>query len=48
MFKWEKKGLVFTPNGYSDWMFSHAQCPFTYDFGDYIRVYFSTRDGARI
>lgn len=44
MFKWEKKGLVFTPNGYSDWMFSHAQCPFTYDFGDYIRVYFSTRE----
>lgn len=44
MFVWEKKGLIFSPNGYSDWMYSHAQCPFIYDFGDYIRIYFSTRE----
>lgn len=44
MFKWNKKGLIFSPNGRSDWMYSHAQCPFTLDFGDYIRVYFSTRE----
>ena len=43
-FEWKKMGLVFSPNGHSDWMFSHAQCPFTYDFGDFIRVYFSTRE----
>ncbi len=44
MFIWEKKGMIFSPNKHSDWMFSHAQCPFTYDFGDYIRIYFSTRE----
>lgn len=44
MFKWEKKGLIFSPNKRSEWMYSHAQCPFTLDFGDYIRVYFSTRE----
>lgn len=44
MFKWKKKGLIFSPNGYSEWMYSHAQCPFTYEFDDYIRVYFSTRE----
>ena len=46
-FKWHKKGLIFSPNGYSDWMYSHAQCPFVYDFGDYIRVYFSTREAYK-
>ncbi len=44
MFKWHKKGLIFSPNHYSDWMYSHAQCPFTLDLGDYIRVFFSTRE----
>lgn len=47
MFKWEKKGLIFSPNGHSEWMYSHAQCPFTYDFGDFIRVYFSTREAYK-
>ena len=46
-FKWEKKGLIFSPNGRYDWMFSHAQCPFTYDFGNFVRVYFSTREAYR-
>lgn len=44
MFKWNKKGMIFSPDRYSEWMYSHAQCPFTYDFGDYIRIYFSTRE----
>lgn len=47
MFRWNKKGLIFSPNGYSDWMYSHAQCPFSYDFGEFIRVYFSTREDYR-
>lgn len=41
---WEKKGMIWSPNGYSAWMYSHAQCPFTMDFGDYLRIYFSTRE----
>lgn len=44
MFKWEKKGMIWSPNGYSDWMYSHAQCPFVYDFGEFIRIFFSTRE----
>lgn len=44
MFKWHKKGLIFSPKGIHKWMYSHAQCPFSYDFGDYVRVYFSTRE----
>lgn len=47
MFKWEKKGLIFSPSGHSEWMYSHAQCPFTFDFGDYIRIYFSTREAYK-
>lgn len=43
-FKWRKRGLIFSPNGHSEWMFSHAQCPFTHDLGDRLRVYFSTRE----
>jgi predicted GH43/DUF377 family glycosyl hydrolase len=46
-FKWQKKGLIFSPNGHSEWMYSHAQCPFSLDFGDYIRVYFSTRENYK-
>lgn len=44
MFTWKKKGLIFSPNGRAVWMHSHAQCPFSVDFGGYIRVYFSTRE----
>ncbi len=43
-FKWNKKGIIFSPNKHSYWMYSHAQCPFTLDFGNYIRVFFSTRE----
>lgn len=44
MFKWNKKGLIFSPSNHHPWMYSHAQCPFPLDFGDFIRVYFSTRE----
>ena len=44
MFKWEKKGLIFSPNNNYPWMYSHAQCPFPLDFGDFVRVYFATRE----
>ena len=44
MFKWNKKGLIFSPNNLYDWMYSHAQCPFPVDFGDFVRVYFATRE----
>ena len=44
MFKWNKKGLVFSPDGRHDWMYNYAQCPFPVDFGEFIRVYFATRE----
>lgn len=44
MFNWEKKGLLFKPNERFKWMHSHAQVPFTVEFDDFIRVYFSTRE----
>jgi predicted GH43/DUF377 family glycosyl hydrolase len=44
MFKWNKKGLIFSPKNNHPWMFSHAQCPFPVDFGSFIRVYFATRE----
>ncbi len=47
MFKWNKKGMIFSPNGHSEWMYSHAQCPFAFDFGSYIRIYFSTREAYK-
>lgn len=44
MFKWHKRGRIFAPDGNHTWMYSHAQCPFTLDFGEFIRVYFATRE----
>lgn len=43
--KWEKKGLIFNPTGRYEWMVSHAQVPYPVDFGDYLRIYFATREG---
>lgn len=42
--KWKKKGMIFQPNQKFEWMHSHAQIPFPVDFGEYIRVYFATRE----
>ena len=44
MFKWEKKGLIFCPRGDLHWMYNYAQIPFPVDFGDFLRVYFATRE----
>lgn len=44
MFKWQKKGLIFKADNNSPWMYSHTQCPFSLDFGDFVRVYFATRE----
>lgn len=44
MFKWVKKGLIFSPSSSQhDWMSEYAQCPFTLTLQDKIRVYISTR-----
>ncbi len=43
---WEKKGLIYLPEGNKEWSLTHAQVPVA-DFiesEDIIRVYFSTRD----
>ncbi len=47
MFEWNKKGLIFSPSGTYSWMHSHAQCPFPVDFGEFIRVYFATRESYK-
>ena len=44
MFKWEKKGVIFSPSKNSNWMDSYSQCPYTVLFEKFIRIYFSTRD----
>jgi hypothetical protein len=43
--KWIKKGLIFCPEGDSDWMASHAALPFAdWLIGSVYRIYFSSRD----
>ena len=42
-FNWEKKGLIFKPSSDHPWIKSHAQCPFTLIFDNFVRVFFSTR-----
>lgn len=44
MFHWIKKGLIFQPNDNKTWMHDYAQIPFPVDFGDFMRVYFATRE----
>lgn len=51
MFKWNKKGLIFSPNNHHEKMFDYAQCPFPLEFDDFIRIYFATRekyDGTQV
>lgn len=47
MFKWNKKGIIFSPKERYPWMYSHAQCPFPLDFGGFVRVYFATREAYK-
>ena len=42
-FHWEKKGLIFAPDGRYDWMQSYAQNPSVLLLEDRLRVYFSCR-----
>ena len=42
--KWDKKGLIYTPQGSSDWMNNSALQPTPLIIGDYIRVYVGFRD----
>ncbi len=43
--KWEKRGLVFAPNGQYDWMQTHAANPVAeHRHDDVFRVYFGCRD----
>jgi hypothetical protein len=43
--KWEKKGLIFKPEGQYDWVKTHAMLPVSdYINGDIYRIYFSGRD----
>lgn len=44
-FNWNKLGQIFDPTKVEgkDWMKSHAQCPSTLVFDDFVRVYFSCR-----
>mgnify|MGYP001188291661 FL=1 len=44
MFRWEKKGIIFSPSKNSNWMDSYAQCPYTVLHKKFIRIYFSTRE----
>lgn len=42
---WIKKGLIFVPDGKSDWMLTHAAVPFADRIRDDVfRVYFNSRD----
>lgn len=43
IFRWEKKGLIFAPDGRYEWMQSHAQNPSVLILEDRLRVYFSCR-----
>ena len=41
---WQKKGLIYKPDGTLAHSQSHAQVPFAYPMADFLRVYFSSRD----
>ena len=42
-FSWEKKGLVFVPDGSIPWMASHAQGPSPFVVDNRLRIYFAAR-----
>lgn len=42
-FRWEKQGLIFSPDGRYEWMHSHAQNPSALLLEDRLRVYFTCR-----
>lgn len=40
----EKKGLIFKPDGTKPWSMSHAQVPFALLMGEKVRIFYATRD----
>lgn len=42
---WKKQGLVYRPDGSLPHSVTHAQVPFAYKHADFLRIYFSSRDG---
>jgi predicted GH43/DUF377 family glycosyl hydrolase len=46
--KWQKQGLIFSPNGAAGWMKSHAQVPTPLVGEGFIRVYFSSRPESNL
>src|SRR6267378_1231744 len=42
-FLWDKKGLIFVPDGRYEWMQSYAQNPSVLILGDRLRIYFTCR-----
>jgi len=41
---WQKKGVIYKPDGTLAHSRSHAQVPYAYKHNDFLRVYFSSRD----
>lgn len=42
--RWQKKGVIYKPDGTLAHSRSHAQVPYAYKHKDFLRVYFSSRD----
>jgi hypothetical protein len=42
---WTKKGVIYKPDGSLAHSITHAQVPFAYPKEDFLRIYFSSRDG---
>lgn len=42
--KWQKKGLIFCPDGRYEWSLTHAQVPTVLALSDRLRIFFSTRN----
>lgn len=45
---WEKKSLIYKPNGEFGWMNSHAQGSTPVEFEDIIRIYFASRPNTNL
>ncbi len=45
LFNWKKHGIIFTPNGFKPWAYSHASIPTPLRLSkDIIRIFYTTRD----
>ena len=49
MIKWQKRGLIFEPNNYVDWLKTHAWVPTPVDLGGgYFKIYFAGRNDQNL